>query len=335
MAFTHIFSGILYSMKKRILSGVQPSGQPHLGNYLGAMKRHVDRQDSHEAFIFLANYHALTTIRDGEKLRQLTRELAMDYLAIGLDPQKTTLFRQSDVPEHTELTWIFSAITPMGLLERCHAWKDAQAKGKKDSTAGLFTYPILMAADILIYKPALVPVGKDQKQHVEMARDIAERFNHLFGETFPMPEPDIEETVETVIGTDGEKMSKSYGNTIPLFGTDAELKKTVMGIVTDSTPVEAPKDPQKCNVFKLYSYLATSDEIENLKDKYMAGGFGYGEAKKLLLLKLHEVLDPYRQKRVELKGQLDYVEEVLKEGARRARTIARTTLDEVRKKVGL
>jgi tryptophanyl-tRNA synthetase len=320
---------------KRILSGVQPSGQPHLGNYLGAMKRHVDRQDTHEAFIFLANYHALTTIRDGEKLRELTRELAMDYLAIGLDPQKTTLFRQSDVPEHTELTWVFSAITPMGLLERCHAWKDAQAKGKKDGTAGLFTYPILMAADILIYKPALVPVGKDQKQHVEVARDIAERFNHLFGETFPLPEPDIEETVETVIGTDGEKMSKSYGNTIPLFGTDAELKKTVMGIVTDSTPVEAPKDPQKCNVFKLYSYLATPTEMETLKDKYLAGGFGYGEAKKILLAKLHEVLDPYRQKRVELEGRLDYVEEVLKEGARRARTIARTTLDEVRKKVGL
>ncbi len=320
---------------KRVLSGIQPSGQPHLGNYLGAMKRHVAHQEEFESFIFLANYHALTTIRDGALLNKLTLELAMDYLAIGLDPEKTVLFRQSDVPEHAELAWILGCITPMGLLERCHAWKDAQNKGKKDSSAGLFTYPVLMAADILIYKPDLVPVGKDQKQHVEVARDIAEKFDHLFGETFPPPEPNINEEVQTVIGTDGEKMSKSYGNTIALFGDDAQLKKEVMGIVTDSTPVEDPKDPDKCNVFRLYSYFADEKEIANLRDKYKAGGFGYGDAKKLLLEKLHDTLGPARQKRVELEKDLDYVEEVLKTGAKKAHKVARKTLDEVREKVGL
>ena len=320
---------------KRVLSGVQPSGQPHLGNYLGAMLRHVAHQEEFESFIFLANYHALTTIRDGERLRELTRELAIDYLAIGLDPEKTVLFRQSDVPEHTELAWILSCITPLGLLERCHAWKDAQNKGKKDISAGLFTYPILMAADILIYKPDLVPVGKDQKQHVEVARDIAEKFNHLFGETFPLPEPNINEEVQTVIGTDGEKVSKSYNNTIALFGTDQELKKQVMSVVTDSTPIEDPKDPEKCNVFKLYSYFATDNETENLRDKYTAGGFGYGDAKKALLEKLLKILGPARQKRVELEKKLDYVEEVLQAGAQNARQVAHKTLNEVREKVGL
>lgn len=320
---------------KRVLSGVQPSGHPHLGNYLGAMKRHVAHQKEYESFIFIANYHALTTTRDGQTLRDFTTELALDYLAIGLDPQKTTLFRQSDVPEHTELSWILSCITPMGLLERCHAWKDAETKKKKEPSAGLFTYPILMAADILMYKPHMVPVGKDQKQHVEVTRDLAERFNNLYGETFPLPEPSINEEVETVVGTDGEKMSKSYGNTIALFSNDAELKKEVMGIVTDSTPLEKPMKPDNCNVFKLYSYFASPTEIENLRDRYLAGGFGYGNAKKTLLKKLHEVLDPFRQKRVELKGNMDYVEEVLIKGAKKARAEAQKTLAEIREKVGL
>lgn len=319
----------------RILSGIQPSGDPHLGNYLGAMVRHVELQEKHQSFIFLANEHALTTIRDGKELRRLTHELALDYLAIGLDPDKTTLFRQSDVPEHMELAWIFSCITPMGLLERCHAWKDAQAKGKKDPSVGLFTYPVLMAADILIYKPALVPVGKDQKQHVEVARDIAATFNHLYGDTFPLPEPSIDPSVQTVIGIDGEKMSKSYGNTIPLFSDDATLKKQVMSIQTDSTPLEQPKNPKTCNVFTLYSYFARPDEIESLRDKYLAGGFGYGDAKKILLKKLHETLDPLRQKRVELEGKFDYVDGVLEEGGKRARKVAKKTMDEVREKVGL
>lgn len=320
---------------KRVLSGIQSSGKPHIGNYLGAMKRHVEKQDHYESLIFIANYHALTTIRDPQLMQTLTRELAIDYLAIGLDPQKTILFRQSDLPELHELAWIFSCITPMGLLERSHAWKDAQAKGKKEVTVGLFTYPILMAADILIYKPDRVPVGKDQKQHVEMARDIAEKFNHTFGETFPLPEADIDEKVETVIGTDGEKMSKSYGNTIPLFSSDEELKKAVMSIVTDSLPLEAPKNPEKCNVFKLYAYFATPPERDVLEQKYRAGGMGYGEAKKILLEKLHETLDPFREKRVELESKLDYVKEVLKEGARKAKQIAARTLEEVREKTGL
>lgn len=321
---------------KRILSGVQPSGKPHLGNYLGAMKRHVEAQENYEAFIFLANLHAITTIRDGKTLRNHTQNLALDYLAIGIDPKKTTFFRQTDIPELTELMWIFSSITSMGLLERAHAWKDALAKQKKEPSAGLFTYPILMACDILIYKPHRVPVGKDQKQHVEIARDIAERFNHLYGETFLLPEPDIEEDVETVIGTDGvNKMSKSYDNTISLFADDATLKKQVMGIVTDSTPLEAPKNPKTCTVFNLYSHLASPKEIENLSDKYTSGGFGYGEAKKKLLAKIHEIFDPFKQKRVELEKNLDYVEEVLLEGGKRARKVAMETMEEVRKKVGI
>lgn len=320
---------------KRILSGIQPSGEPHLGNYLGAMRRHVELQEEHQSFIFLANLHALTTLRDGNELRRLTRELALDYLAIGLDPEKTTLFRQSDVPEHTELLWILACLTPMGLLERCHAWKDAKAKKKKEPSAGLFTYPVLMAADILMYKPHFVPVGKDQKQHVEVARDLAATFNHHYGETFPLPEPSIDPDVQTIIGIDGEKMSKSYNNTIPLFADEAILKKQVMSIQTDSTPLEKPKNPKTCHVFRLYSYLARPDEIENLRDKYLSGGFGYGEAKKVLLKKLHEVLDPFRQKRVELVSKVDYVEEVLIEGGKRARKVAKKTMDEVREKVGV
>ncbi len=319
----------------RILSGIQPSGEPHLGNYLGAMKRHVEDQTKYDSFISLVTYHALTTVRDGKTLKRLTHELALDYLAIGLNPEKATLFRQSDVPEHTELMWILACLTPMGLLERCHAWKDAQAKGKKEATAGLFTYPILMASDILMYKPHHVPVGKDQKQHVEVARDIATTFNHLYGDTFPLPKPSIDPDVQTIIGIDGEKMSKSYGNTIPLFADDATLKKQVMSIQTDSTPLEQPKNPKTCNVFTLYSYLARPDEIENLRDKYLAGGFGYGDAKKILLKKLHEILDPFRQKRVELEGRFDYVEEVLEEGGKRARKVAKKTMEEVREKVGL
>lgn len=320
---------------QRILSGIQPSGEPHLGNFWGAMQRHVALQDDHESFIFLANYHALTTLRDGDRLRDLTRELALDYLAIGLNPKKTTLFRQSDVPEHTELMWILSCLTPMGLLERCHAWKDAQAKGKKETTAGLFNYPVLMAADILIYQPDLVPVGKDQKQHVEVARDLAGTFNHLYGDTFKLPEPNIPDEVAVIPGIDGQKMSKSYHNTITLFGTDKELEKEVLSIVTDSTPVNAPKNPDTCTVFQLYRHVASSDEISALEKQYKAGGMGYGDAKKSLLKKLHETLDPYRKKRVELARNVDYVEEVLNQGAKRARTLAQSTLDEVKKRVGL
>ncbi len=323
-------------MKKRVLSGIQPSGVIHLGNYLGAMKQHIEMQDSgtHECYFFIADLHALTTVKDAKRLAEMTHDVALTYLSLGLDPEKTTFFKQSDIAEHTELAWILSSVTPMGLLERAHAWKDAVEKGTKEKTVALFTYPVLMAADILIYKPDLVPVGKDQKQHIEITRDIATHFNSHFGETFNQPQELTPESVAVVPGTDGQKMSKSYGNTIDIFAPEATLKKQVMGIVTDSTPVEQPKDPSKCNVFALYKLLATPTEIAALEAQYKKGGFGYGEAKKLLLAKLLEVFAPARKKRVELEADRGYVERVLQMGADRARIEARKTLDEVRKKIG-
>ncbi|MFA7278070.1 MAG: tryptophan--tRNA ligase [Candidatus Gracilibacteria bacterium] len=323
-------------MKKRVLSGIQPSGAIHLGNYLGAIKQHIEMQqnNNYDCFFFIADLHALTTVRDPKKLADMTRDVALTYLSLGLDPEKVVFFKQSDVPEHTELAWIFSCITPMGLLERAHAWKDAVEKGKKEKTAGLFIYPILMAADILLYKPSLVPVGKDQKQHIEIARDIATHFNTTFGEEFPQPQELTPEDVAVVPGTDGQKMSKSYGNTIDIFAPENILKKQIMGIVTDSTPVEAPKDPSKCNVFQLYKLIATKEEIEDLESKYKKGGFGYGEAKKMLLAKVLEIFAPYRKKRIELEAEVGYVERVLREGANRAKIEAQKTLDEVRKMIG-
>lgn len=323
-------------MKKRILSGVQPSGNPHLGNYLGAMKNHIAMQDQYESFIFIADLHALTTVRDAKKLHDLTIELALDYLALGLDPKKTVFFRQSDIADHSELGWIFSCITPMGLLERAHAYKDAIAKGTKAATAGLFTYPVLMAADILLYSPDLVPVGKDQKQHIEIARDIAIKFNETFGETFKLPEPYIPEEVATIIGTDGEhKMSKSYGNIIEIFADDATLKKQVMGIKTDSAAVEEPKDPAKSSIYKLYCHFANSTEQKVLADKFKKGGMGYGDAKKILLNKLLDYFGPAREKRIELQKDLSYVKSVLKEGAERAQKEATKMMAKVREKTGL
>jgi tryptophanyl-tRNA synthetase len=321
---------------KTFLTGVKPSGTPHIGNYLGAMKPIIDQQEKHQTIIFIADLHSLTTVRNAEELRKNTRDVALDFLALGLDPEKTVFFRQSDIPEHTELAWIFNCITPFGLMERAHAWKDALATGKKDPTVGLFTYPVLMAADILLYRPDFVPVGKDQKQHVEIARDIAEKFNATFGETFKLPEPSIPEEIATIIGTDGEhKMSKSYNNTIQIFSDEAALKKQIMSIKTDSTPVEAPKNPDTDTVFKLYSYLATPAEINSLRDKYLAGGLGYGDAKKLLLEKYLEFFGPARQKRFELAKDLGYLDDVLKTGAMKAKKMASETMEKVRQKVGL
>lgn len=323
-------------MKKRALTGVKPSGTPHIGNYLGAMKPIIDLQQDHETFIFIADLHSLTTVRDPQELRQNTINVALDFLALGLDPEQTTFYRQSDIHEHTELAWIFNCITPFGLMERAHAWKDALANGKKDPTVGLFTYPVLMAADILIYQADIVPVGKDQKQHVEIARDIAEKFNGTFGETFKLPQELTPEDVATIIGTDGEhKMSKSYNNTLQIFADEATIKKQIMGIKTDSTPVEAPKDPTRDAVFKIYSYLASPTEIEELKDKYLAGGFGYGEAKKLLFAKYMEYFGPAREKRFELAKKLGYLEDVLKSGGEKARKIASHTMEQVRQRTGL
>jgi len=319
---------------KRILSGVQPSGKPHIGNYLGAIRQHIEMQKNFECYLFIADLHALTTVRDAALMKKQTYELAVTYLALGLDPQKTAFFKQSDLPEHSELCWIFDCITKMPFLERAHAWKDAQAKGKKEVTVGLFNYPILMAADILLYQPDIVPVGKDQKQHVEIARDIATNFNQTFGETFKLPEPYIKDDVAVVPGTDGQKMSKSYGNTIDLFGTDAELKKQVMGIVTDSIPLEDPKNPDTCHVFQIYKLFADKKEMAELATKYKAGGFGYGDAKKTLLSKLTEYFADARAKYNELLPKKDYVYGVLEDGAKRAKKIASNTLETAKKKIG-
>lgn len=320
----------------RVLSGIQPSGKIHLGNYFGAIKQQIEMQDTNECFYFLANLHALTTVRDKKTLSQFTLNLAADYLALGLDPNKTTLFLQSEIPEHSELAWILATLCSPGLLDRAHAWKDAKAKKKKDPTVGLYTYPVLMSADILLYEPDLVPVGQDQKQHIEIARDLAHKFNETYGvDVFKLPEPLIKKEVATVPGTDGQKMSKSYGNTIEIFAEESVIKKSIMGIQTDSTPLEAPKDYKTCNVFNLYKLLATKSEIENLKDKYLAGNFGYGDAKKILLAKYLEYFAEARQKRVALESNMDYLIEVLKEGNRKASIQAKSVLDKVKSTTGL
>lgn len=321
-------------MKKRVLSGVQPSGHPHLGNYLGAMRRHIEMQEEYECFLFIADLHALTTVKDADLMKAQTYELAAAYLALGLDPEKTVFFKQSAISEHAELCWIFDCLVTVPFLERAHAWKDAKNKGVKEATMGLFNYPVLQAADILLYKPDLVPVGKDQKQHIEMTRDIATTFNNLFGETFKLPDPEIKEEVAVVPGTDGQKMSKSYGNTIDLFAPENDLKKQVMGIVTDSSPVEDPKNPDKCNVFQIYKLLASPEETKDVENKYRQGGFGYGEAKKLLLQKILSNFEQSRNKYEKLIGKTDFITQILEEGAKKAKSIAISTLDEVKEKTG-
>lgn len=319
---------------KRILSGFQPSGHQHLGNYFGATRQHIEMQKNFEAFLFIADLHALTTVKDPEKMRSQTYDLAVSYLALGLDPEKAVFFKQSDIPEHTELCWIFDCITKMPYLERAHAWKDAVEKGKKENSVGLFNYPVLQAADILLYQPDLVPVGQDQKQHVEMSRDIAQNFNNIFGETFKIPQPFIKENVAVVPGTDGQKMSKSYGNTIEIFAKDDLLKKQVMGIVTDSTPLESPKDPETCNVLKIYKLFAEKNELAEIHGKYHKGGCGYGESKKLLLQKILEYFKDARLKYEKLYPKKDFVYGVLEEGAKKARKVAGKTMEEVKKHVG-
>lgn len=319
--------------RKRILSGVQPSGKLHLGNYFGAVRQHIALQEEGDCFYFIADYHALTTIHDPAVLRERTLDVALDYLALGLDPQKAVFFRQSDVPEVTELAWILSTVTNMGLLERAVSYKEKIDKGI-DASVGLFFYPVLMAADILIYRSHVVPVGKDQVQHLEMTQDIAGKFNRTYGDTFPIPNCRLDKESK-VPGTDGQKMSKSYGNTIDIFAEGKPLQKTVMGIVTDSTPVEAPKDPDKCNVFALYSLFANDGEKAGLAARYRAGGMGYGEAKKLLLEKINDHFAAARAKRKELAANTAAVEDVLRQGARRARGEARQTLALVRSAVGM
>ena len=319
---------------KRILSGVQPSGHPHLGNYLGAMRQHIEMQKTFETFLFIADLHALTTVKDAEAMRSQTYDLAVSYLALGLDPKKTVFFKQSDVSEHAELCWIFDCLVKMPYLERAHAWKDAVTKGTKETSVGLFNYPVLQAADILLYQPDLVPVGQDQKQHIEMSRDIAQTFNSTFGDTFKIPEPFIKENVAIVPGTDGQKMSKSYGNTIEIFAEESVLKKQVMGIVTDSTPLESPKDPETCNVVKIYKLLAEKAETNKLSDKYKKGGFGYGDSKKLLLNKILEHFSEARANYKKLYPKKDYVLGILEEGAKKAKKVASKTLEQAKKRIG-
>ncbi|OHA79927.1 MAG: tryptophan--tRNA ligase [Candidatus Yonathbacteria bacterium RIFCSPHIGHO2_01_FULL_44_41] len=320
-------------MQKTLLSGVKPTGTVHIGNYFGAMRQFVDHQDDYRQFIFLANYHALTSVSDGALLRKLSLDLAIDYLAIGIDPKKTTLFLQSDVPEVTELAWIFNTITTVPYLSRAHAYKDAEAKNKEVSV-GLFDYPILMAADILIYGADVVPVGLDQKQHIEIARDTAQKFNRVFGETFKIPEPIILEEVKTVPGTDGRKMSKSYNNVIGLFASDEEIKKAVMSIPTDSKGIEESKNPSDCKVFAIHELFPGKD-TEALRARYIAGGIGYKESKDLLIEKIIAFVSPMRALREEIAGDTEAVLKILKEGAQVARREAQKTMSAVREKVGL
>ncbi len=318
----------------RVLSGIQPSGKLHIGNFFGAMKQHLELQNEDEALYFIANYHAMTSLHDKERLARNTHDVALDYLALGLDPKKAIFYRQSDVPEVCELTWILSTITPMGLLQRCVSYKDKIERGLS-ADHGLFAYPVLMAADILIYKSDIVPVGKDQKQHIEVAQDIAQKFNNIYGEILVIPQPRILESTAIVPGLDGQKMSKSYGNTIEIFANEKTIKQKVMSIVTDSTPLEEPKDPAACKILALLRLVATSEEIAEWEDRYRKGGVGYGHTKKRLVELLTEYFRPYREKRKELAQNLDYVEQVLQDGAARARVLARKTLDEVREAVGL
>lgn len=319
---------------RRALTGIQPSGVPHIGNLKGMIEPAVALQATHEPFYFIASYHALTTLKDPQLLREYQREAAMSFLAFGLDPDKTALFLQQDVPEVTELSWILSCFTNMGLLERAHAYKAARDAGK-EINLGTVTYPVLMAADILIYDSHDVPVGKDQKQHVEMCRDMAIAFNHRYGEVFVIPQPMIKAEVATVPGVDGRKMSKSYGNTLPLFLPPKKLRKLIMKVKTDSTPVDEPKDPNTCNVFALYKLFANADQQAGLADRYRAGGMGYGHAKQDLFEAMDEFLDKPRQRYAELQDDPAEVDRILAAGAEKARGVAGDVMGRVRRAIGL
>ena len=318
----------------RILSGIKPTGRLHLGNYFGMMRPAIELQNQGEAYYFIADYHALTTLHNPEELREYSQAIAVDFLACGLDPSKTVFFRQSDVDEVAEMTWLLSIVTPMGLLERCHAYKDQLAKGKSPTHA-VFAYPVLMAADILIYQSDKVPVGRDQKQHIEVARDIAMKFNNAFGEVFKIPEPLIQKEADIVPGIDGQKMSKSYGNTIELFEDEKTVRKKIMSIKTDSTPVEAPKNPDTCALLALLKLVASPAETAEFIKRYKKGGIGYGEVKQRLAELTLEYFRPMRRKREELLSEPGKVDAILAEGGKRARAEAQKTLSRAKKAVGL
>ena len=318
----------------RVLSGIQPSGRLHIGNFFGAMRQHLQLQAEHEGFYFIADFHALTSNPSPADIARHTIDVAADYIALGLDTEKTVFWRQSDVPQVTELTWILSCVTPLGLLQRCVNFKDKVAQGISPNL-GLFAYPVLQAADILIFNSELVPVGADQKQHIEVTRDIAIRFNNAYGQILTIPKEHIIESVAVVPGINGQKMSKTYNNTIEIFEPEKSVKKKIMKIVTDSTPLEEPKDPEKCNVFALLKLVASPDELAEWENRYRSGGMGYSEAKKRLAELLIDYFKPFRQKRTELENNIDYVKEVLSNGAERAKAVARETLEKARQAVGL
>lgn len=318
-----------------ILSGITPSGKLHIGNYFGAIRQHIAMQEKGDAFYFIANYHSLTSVNDGEEVRQNTLDIALDYLALGLDPEKCTFFAQSDVPQVTELAWILGTLCPVSLMEKGVAYKDKVAQGMNPNI-GLFTYPILQAADILIYGSDIVPVGQDQKQNIEICRDLARKINHAYGEELlKLPEEHIVKSVAVVPGVDGRKMSKSYGNTIGIFDEGKNLKKKVMSIETDSTPLDEPKDPHSCNVFALIKLFADKETKEEIAGKYRAGGYGYGHAKKELLGLIEDYFAEAREKREELTNDMDYVRDVLKEGGKKARDRAESVMHPVREAAGI
>jgi tryptophanyl-tRNA synthetase len=324
----------------RILSGIQPSGALHVGNYFGMMRPAIELQERGEAYYFIANYHSMTSLTDPVERRKNSLDVALDFLACGLDPQKSVFWKQSDVPEVAELTWLLSTVTPMGLLQKCTSYKDKKAKLAEDDldrvNHGLFAYPVLMAADILIFDSNIVPVGRDQKQHVEVTRDIAIKFNHLYGETFVLPEPQIREEVAVVPGTDGQKMSKSYGNAIEIFGDEKAARKKIMGIVMDSrTPAEPKPDADRNLAIQLLKLMAPPEAARDLEDRLRAGGFGYGDLKKALFEHYWNYFAAARQRRAQLAADLTYVNQVLADGARRARTVARQVLDRARNAAGL
>ncbi|MDD3693887.1 MAG: tryptophan--tRNA ligase [Candidatus Pacebacteria bacterium] len=320
--------------KKTALSAIKPTGRPHIGNYFGAMREFVNMQDTFNLYVFVADYHALTTVTSGKTLREQSYDLILDYLAIGLDPEKVILYKQSDIPEVTELMWIFDCLVTMPWLERAHAFKDRTTKGI-EATVGLFNYPVLMAADIVLPNADLVPVGKDQVQHVEMTRELVRKFNAQYGETFKEPTEAIREELAIIPGTDGQKMSKSYGNIIPLFGTDAEIKKAIMSIVTDSKEPSEPKNPEECNVFAIHKLITPEPQLSEIRKGYLEGGLGYGDSKKMLLENYLAFITPMREKRKYYEENPGIVRQILDEGRQKIQAIVRAKMKEVREKVGL
>jgi tryptophanyl-tRNA synthetase len=316
------------------VSGIKATGKLHIGNYFGAIKQFIDLQDDHLGIIFVADLHALTSTHDPADLREDSFNIVLDYISLGLDPSKVIIFKQSDVPEVAELSWIFSCLTSMPYLMRAHAYKDAVGKDK-EINAGVFSYPLLMAADILMYDADFVPVGNDQRQHVEIARDTASKFNSIYGETFKLPLEMIKEEVKIVPGTDGRKMSKSYKNTIGIFSDDEVIKKSVMSIVTDSRPVGEPLDPDNDNVFALHSLFGTKEEISTLRERYAKGAIGHRESKEMLLEKIINFVAPFREERRRLLKDRQYIFDVLKEGKLKAKDRAKEKMEDVRKKTGL